>query len=88
METTGGSLLRNEHRLVPAAVSGRTRSQVSKGVDQPDIPTSPSDPGWTVPAAGGGPQARRQGGSHVSTTHQEAGKLAQNGQQIPVAVPV
>jgi uncharacterized membrane protein len=86
VETAGGSHLRNEHRFVPAAVSVRTRSQVSQGVDQPDIPTSPSDPGWTVPAVRGGLQARRQGGSHVSTTHHEARKLAQDGQQIPVAV--
>jgi hypothetical protein len=45
METAGGSL-RNEHHLVPAAISGRTRNQV----DQPDVLTSPSDPGWTVPS--------------------------------------
>jgi hypothetical protein len=86
MGRAGGSLLRKKDRLVPSAVSGRTRSQVGQGVNQPDATSSPSNLGWPVPAAGGGPQARRQGGSPIYTTHQEAGKLTQDRRQIPVAV--
>jgi hypothetical protein len=68
-------------RLFPDASEARL---VKELINQ--MPPQACDPGRPVPTAGGGSQARRQGSSLVFAAHQEAGKLAQERQQISVAI--
>jgi hypothetical protein len=68
-------------RLFPDASEARL---VKELINQ--MPPQACDPSRPVPTADGGSQARRQGSSLVFAAHQEAGKLAQERQQISVAV--